>query len=85
MQHSKCQHSFLPVDQCILDHARTEKSLIVCSQDKVLRRKLRNKNVGIMYFGPDQRITMEDIERHALQNNQQSQREKFMPTHNERQ
>jgi hypothetical protein len=33
-----------------------------------LRRKLRGRKVGIMYFGPDQRVTMEDIERHQLEN-----------------
>lgn len=43
-------------------------SLIVCSQDNVLRRKLRGRHVGLMYFGPDQRITMEDVERHQLMN-----------------
>lgn len=32
-----------------------------------------------MYFGPDQRITMEDIERHQYQDAKQAERQKFMP------
>lgn len=80
----KCSHAFLPVDKCILEHSLKGQSLVVCSQDKVLRRKLRNKNVGIMYFGPDQRITMEDIERHQLYKDKRAEGEKFLPAASER-
>ena len=37
-----------------------------------------------MYFGPDQRITMEDIEYHSLRNAKQQEKEKFMPAEQER-
>lgn len=57
MQCLKCQHTFQSVDRCIKEHAQNQK-LIVCSQDKILRRRLRYLRRGLMYFGPDQRITM---------------------------
>lgn len=53
--------------------------MIVCSQDTILRRKLRGRQVGLMYFGPDQRITMEDVERHQLRDEKEREREKFLP------
>lgn len=35
-----------------------------------------------MYFGPDQRITMEDIERHQLMNMKEMEKQKFLPAEN---
>jgi rRNA-processing protein FCF1 len=38
------------------------KKYMVCSQDIELRRNLRDlPNLPIFYFGPDQRITMEEV------------------------
>ena len=48
-----------------------------------LRRKLRGRNIPIMYFGPDQRITMEDIEHHVLANVKDKERTKFLPKEQE--
>ena len=58
-----CNHSFQSADRCIQDHVKNFNSekLIICSQDQVLRRRIRKFHVPIVYFGPDQRITMEDI------------------------
>lgn len=35
-----------------------------------------------MYFGPDQRVTMEDIERHQLENVKDNEKQKFLPAVN---
>lgn len=80
MEPLKCSHTSQSVDRCILDHAEKSESTIICTQDKVLKRKLRGRNIAIMYFGPDQRITMEDIERHVLSNIKDQEREKLMPS-----
>lgn len=47
--------------QSLVDN-NNPKKYMVCSQDIELRRDIREiMNVPIFYFGPDQRITMEDI------------------------
>lgn len=35
-----------------------------------------------MYFGPDQRVTMEDIERHQFENAKDIEKQKFLPAVN---
>ena len=56
-------------DQCILSQVgkNNAQHYIVCSQDLRLRRALREvEKVPIMYVGPDQRVTMEDIFKQTL-------------------
>lgn len=56
---------------------------MVCSQDIELRRYLRDLEiVPIIYFGPDQRITMEDINKRSLKNLERQQQQKFLPRAN---
>lgn len=70
-QHIPCKHSLdVTVDQCIIEQigATNERQYMVCTQDLELRRTLRDfERVPILYFGPDQRITMEDIHKRTLQ------------------
>lgn len=57
---------------------------MVCSQDVELRRHLRTlENVPILYFGPDQRVTMEDIPKYSLKAIHQRQQEKYLPMEKE--
>ena len=82
-----CKHSLeTTVDQCILEEIgqNNERQVIVCSQDLELRRRLRElENVPIVYFGPDQRITMEDIHKKTMQKLQTHLKNKFMPAEKE--
>ena len=79
-----CGHSFQSADRCIQDHVKNfnNEKLIICSQDQVLRRKIRKFHVPIMYFGPDQRITMEDIGREMMKNVEGEVKEKLLPQKN---
>ena len=63
IQQLRCKHPLQSADRCLKDHVSNFNSekLIICSQDQNLRRQIRRFNVPIMYFGPDQRITMEDV------------------------
>jgi len=46
----------------------------------VLRRKLREfENVPIVYFGPDQRVTIEDIHKTTLKNIEKEAYQKLLP------
>jgi hypothetical protein len=57
---------------------------MVCSQDLELRRHLRTlENVPIFYFGPDQRVTMEDIPKYSLKALSKQQEEKYLPMERE--
>jgi hypothetical protein len=54
---------------------------MVCSQDLELRRNLRKyENVPIFYFGPDQRVTMEDINQFTLKKLEKEMQTKYMPS-----
>lgn len=70
----KCKHAFCDAIECIAEHVKKEESVILCTQDVVLRRKMRGRNIAMMYFAPDQRITMEDIERHQYKDMKELQR-----------
>lgn len=60
MQQLRCKHAYQSADRCIKDHVSdfNIEKLIICSQDQILRRKIRRFQVPIVYFGGDQRITM---------------------------
>lgn len=78
-----CKHPIeQSADRCILEQVgnSNERQLFVCSQDLELRRRVRDlENVPIMYFGPDQRVTMEDIHKKTMQSLQQESKNKFLP------
>lgn len=61
----KCRHMLGTTPKmCIqeLVGSNNLKKYMVCSQFIELRRELRElPNVPVFYFGPDQRITMEDV------------------------
>lgn len=82
-----CKHSLeYSVDSCIVDQIgeKNERYYMVCSQDLELRRHLRTlENVPIIYFGPDQRITMEDIPKDSLKEINKKMQKKFLPNQKE--
>lgn len=60
------------------------KKYMVCSQDIELRREIREiMNVPIFYFGPDQRITMEDINKKNKEILAEQVKVKLMPKEHE--
>ena len=78
-----CKHSLdQSVDDCIIEQLGNgnERQYFVCSQDLELRRRVRLlDNVPIMYFGPDQRITMEDIHKKSMMYLQNTIKDKLLP------
>lgn len=60
------------------------KRYMVCTQDIELRRVVRElPNVPIFYFGPDQRITMEEVGKRHLLETKEDFRKKLLPAEHE--
>ena len=79
----RCRHIFgTSPRQCISDLIGPDnsKKYMVCSQDIELRRVVRElMNVPIFYFGPDQRITMEDVNKRNKEVLKEQTKDKLKP------